>query len=173
MEPHVPETVAARAVLWAALFLVSVFALRTPVAPNGLALVRDNASTCRLGALGSGAACPCSALPADARAALGLPQALNAVSAAELERVPGIGPVRARAIVAERERGGAFASLDALSSRVAGIGERTIDRIRPHLFAVGPDPACGAQELVELSRLGSSWGQQGGRRWKPPSRDGG
>ena len=35
---------------------------------------------------------------------------------------------------------------DALAARVPGIGPRTIDRIRPHLFAVGPDPACGVGE---------------------------
>ena len=73
------------------------------------------------------------------------PCALNSASVEDLERVPGIGPMRASAIAAERERGGDFASLEALSQRVPGIGRKTIDRIRPHLFAVGPDPACGAR----------------------------
>ncbi len=101
------------------------------------------ASSCRLGDFASAPACACTELPADARAALGLPQPLNLASAEALERVPGIGPTRARAITGERERGGAFDSIDALARRVPGIGPKTIDRIRPHLFAVGTDPACG------------------------------
>jgi competence ComEA-like helix-hairpin-helix protein len=46
---------------------------------------------------------------------------LNTASAAELQRVPGIGPVGARRIVAERERGGPFRSPGDLV-RVAGFG---------------------------------------------------
>ena len=142
MEPRVPETNAARALLFAALAVVSVLAARAPSAPLSLALVHDGAA-CRLGRAGSAPACACNELPADARGALGLPQDLNSASAADLERVPGLGPMRARAIAAERATGGAFDSLQALSRRVPGIGPRTVDRIRPHLFAAGPDPACG------------------------------
>ena len=141
MEPRVPETNAVRATLWLAIGVFIVLSARAPAAPGMLALVRAG-SGCRLAAETSAATCLCDQLPADARAALGLPQALNAASAAELERVPGLGPKRARAIAAERERGGAFESLQVLARRVPGIGPKTIDRIRPHLFAVGPDPAC-------------------------------
>ena len=142
MEPRVAETNAARAALWAAVAVVAFLGASDPSAPGALALVRDG-SACRLGVAGSAQPCECSALPVDARAALGLPQPLNSASAVELERVPGLGPLRASAIAAERERGGAFESIQALSRRVPGIGPKTIDRIRPHLFAVGPDPACG------------------------------
>ena len=142
MEPRVPETNAVRAWLWAALAIAALLELRVPAAPGPLALVRD-ASGCRLGEAGFAPVCACDALPADVREALGVPQPLNSASAAELERVPGLGPARARAIAAEREAGGAFASLEALSARVPGIGPKTVDRIRPHLFAAGPDPACG------------------------------
>jgi len=142
VEPRVPETTAARAALWLAMAVIVVLSARAPAAPGPLSLVRDG-SGCRLAAAADAPACTCSELPADARAALGLPQALNTASAAELERVPGLGPKRARAIAVERESGGDFESLQALSRRVPGIGPKTIDRIRPHLFAVGPDPACG------------------------------
>jgi competence protein ComEA len=141
LEPRVPETNAVRALLWAVVAVVAVLSVRAPAAPGALALVRDG-SGCRLGRAASAPACDCAALPADARAALGLPQDLNSASTAELERVPGLGPTRARAIAAERERGGAFESLAALSQRVRGIGPKTVDRIRPRLFTVGPDPAC-------------------------------
>ncbi len=141
MEPRVPETNAARALLWVLVATAAVLSARAPVPPAALALVRDGAA-CRLGLAGSAPACDCGTLPAEARAALGLPQGLNSASEAELERVPGLGPARARAIADERERGGEFESLEAVSRRVPGIGRKTIDRIRPHLFAVGPDPAC-------------------------------
>lgn len=144
MEPRVPETNAARALLWALVTAVVVLSARAPAPPAALALVHDG-STCRLGLAGSAPACDCVALPAEARAALGLPQGLNSASQADLERVPGLGPARARAIADERERGGEFESLEAVSRRVPGIGRKTIDRIRPHLFAVGPDPACASR----------------------------
>jgi competence protein ComEA len=143
LTPRVPETTAARAAILAAVALVAVLGARPPADPGPLALVRDTAG-CRLGRAGSGLACDCREMPPDARVALGLPQALNRASAAALERVPGLGPARARAIALERAQGGEFDSLDALARRVPGIGPKTVDRIRPHLFAVGPDPACGA-----------------------------
>lgn len=54
---------------------------------------------------------------------------INAASADELAALPGIGPVRARAIVEERTRGGAFKNLADLT-RVKGIGAATIERLR-------------------------------------------
>jgi len=55
----------------------------------------------------------------------------NRADAASLETLPGIGPVRAAAIVAERERR-PFASLEELV-RVPGIGPRTLARLRSWL----------------------------------------
>ena len=46
---------------------------------------------------------------------------LNTASVAELQQLPGIGPVGAKRIVAERERGGPFRSPGELT-RVAGFG---------------------------------------------------
>lgn len=54
---------------------------------------------------------------------------LNRATAAELERLPGIGPARARAIVEDRHRRGPFASVDQLV-RVPGIGPAVVARIR-------------------------------------------
>ena len=139
-----PDTVAARAALWAA---ISPFRCWRVRAPERRPRSRSSATPRR--SAGSRAReadppCDCGALPVDARIALGLPQALNTRERAALERVPGLGPVRAQAIVARaRARRRDSTSLDALSSACAGIGARTIDRIRSHLYAVGPDPACG------------------------------
>jgi competence protein ComEA len=56
----------------------------------------------------------------------------NRATELELDRLPGVGPAAARAIVAARERDGAFASPDDLL-RVPGIGGGTLGRMRPHL----------------------------------------
>ncbi len=74
---------------------------------------------------------------------------LNSASAASLEALPGVGPKRAAAIVAHRAANGPFRAVDDLDA-VAGIGARTLDRLRPFLFvppvnpdAPGADPTAG------------------------------
>lgn len=54
---------------------------------------------------------------------------LNRASASELEALPGIGPAKARAIVAYRELHGPFATLEALA-QVRGIGPRILAQLR-------------------------------------------
>lgn len=61
----------------------------------------------------------------------------NRAPVEELDRLPGVGPSVARAIVAEREEGGPFRTPEELE-RVRGIGPATLERIRP---------------LLDLSRL--------------------
>ena len=53
---------------------------------------------------------------------------LNSASPTDLQRLPGIGPAKARAIVAYREAHGPFASIEALAA-VPGIGASIIKRI--------------------------------------------
>jgi len=53
---------------------------------------------------------------------------LNAATAAELERLPGIGPSRARDIVADRERHGSFSRVTDLD-RIPGIGPAAVARL--------------------------------------------
>jgi len=62
------------------------------------------------------------------------PLDVNRASAASLERLPGIGPTRAAAIVADRAEHGRFADLDALA-RVRGIGLGTIAGLHGHAIA--------------------------------------
>ena len=57
---------------------------------------------------------------------------LDRATAAELERLPGIGPSLAARIVAERDRNGPYGGADALL-RVPGIGPRKLELIRPYL----------------------------------------
>ncbi|MDI9370297.1 MAG: ComEA family DNA-binding protein [Synergistaceae bacterium] len=54
---------------------------------------------------------------------------VNSASAAELQTLPGIGPVTARAIIEHRERVGPFRSLESLMD-VSGIGPKKLEAIR-------------------------------------------
>lgn len=54
---------------------------------------------------------------------------INSADVATLETLPGVGPVTAQKIVAEREANGPFATPDDLS-RVAGIGPKRLEQLR-------------------------------------------
>jgi competence protein ComEA len=60
------------------------------------------------------------------------PVDLNRASAAELTRLPGIGPVLAARIVAARDAQGPFASVDDLR-RVSGVGPSKLAAFREHV----------------------------------------
>lgn len=75
-------------------------------------------------------------------------------TAAELARLPGVGPALARRIVADRESLGAFGGIAGLD-RVPGVGAGLLARLAPHLrFATGPadTPASGEAAPVDLNR---------------------
>ncbi|HEX9780001.1 MAG TPA: ComEA family DNA-binding protein [bacterium] len=57
---------------------------------------------------------------------------VNRASAAELERLPGIGPRLAGRIAKEREARGPFTTVDDLA-RVPGIGPATVRRLAPYV----------------------------------------
>lgn len=59
---------------------------------------------------------------------------LNAADTYDLDRLPGIGPAKAEAILAYREEHGPFQSVDDLLS-VSGIGEVTLENLRPYVTA--------------------------------------
>lgn len=67
------------------------------------------------------------------------PVDVNVATAAELETLPGIGPVTAARIVIEREDHGPFVSIDDLT-RVKGVGPATVERLGG-LAVVGPPVA--------------------------------
>lgn len=70
------------------------------------------------------------------------PVDLNQADATTLERLPGIGPVLAAAIVAEREAHGPFASIEDLE-RVKGIGPRKTERLAGRVTLGAPDDGDG------------------------------
>lgn len=57
---------------------------------------------------------------------------LNTASQSELESVKGLGPAKAKAIIAHREKQGAFKSVDELD-KVKGFGKATVNKLRPEL----------------------------------------
>ncbi len=60
---------------------------------------------------------------------------INRAVAADFEKLPGIGPVKARAIVEYRIKNGSFAKISDIQN-VTGIGPKTFERIAP-LLTVG------------------------------------
>ena len=61
---------------------------------------------------------------------------VNTATVEELQLLPGIGEVRARAVIAVRKQRGGFKSLEDLL-QVKGIGEVGLDRLRPHVTVNG------------------------------------
>ncbi len=62
---------------------------------------------------------------------------LNQATETELTRLPGIGPSRAQAIIALRDRMKRFKRIEDIM-RVKGIGRRTFRKLRPMLALEGP-----------------------------------
>lgn len=69
------------------------------------------------------------ALPLSASLVNATPVNVNTASQSELESIRGLGPSKAKAIIAEREKGGAFYDSYDLQSRVRGIGERSVSKL--------------------------------------------
>jgi competence protein ComEA len=76
--------------------------------------------------------------------ALSEPIDINTATAAELCRLPDIGPVRSQAIVDERTKA-PFKSVDDLC-RVRGIKAKTVDKLRPYVTVGGESQRVVAKE---------------------------
>lgn len=79
--------------------------------------------------------------PPSRKAAPAAPLDVNAATAAELMRLPGIGPTLAERIVDDRRRRGPYLQLDDLA-RIPGIKAKTIEKLRPYLLVPQP-PLAG------------------------------
>jgi competence protein ComEA len=64
---------------------------------------------------------------------------INAASAAELTRLPGIGETTAQRIVEFREQNGPFGRIEDLM-KVKGIGEKSFEKLRPSITVGTPKP---------------------------------
>ena len=65
---------------------------------------------------------------------------INTASKEELNALPGIGPVKAEAIIKYREEKGPFKSVDELKN-VYGIGDKILDRLKSEISVSSPDAA--------------------------------
>jgi competence protein ComEA len=65
---------------------------------------------------------------------------LNRATAAELQQLPGVGPVLAKRMLDHRKRHGAFVSVDDLLD-VKGIGRKKMARLRPLVMVQATAPA--------------------------------
>ncbi len=134
-----PRLAPARALVWAVLAALALRPLLAPAEAGPLAPVLDG-ERCVLRTASAREPCPCERWDAELRGVLDLPLPLNRANSEDLQTLSGIGPVRAAAIVADRERLGPFGDPEELS-RVRGIGSATAARLAAGLFT-GDDPAC-------------------------------
>ena len=74
----------------------------------------------------------------------------NTATEADLDRLPGLGPGAARAVVADREANGPFRAADDLL-RVRGVGPKTLEKMRPHLD-LPEDPGSGRSAEPRYAR---------------------
>lgn len=85
---------------------------------------------------------------------------INRASAEELELLPGIGRVRAEAIVRYRNEHGPFQSLEELGN-VAGIGGKTLENLRAYLRPIESSPVAATSPTRRTPEV---------RRAPPPRR---
>ncbi len=83
---------------------------------------------------------------------------INTASAEELQLLPGVGRVRADAILVTRKERGGFKSVDDLTA-VNGIGQSMLKRLRPHVTLKGKTTA---RSTGASGRTSDSAGQKAG-----------
>jgi competence protein ComEA len=65
---------------------------------------------------------------------------LNLATQSELESVKGIGPTKAKNIIAHRDKNGPFKSVDDLAG-VKGFGKASVEKLKPELAVSGAKTA--------------------------------
>ncbi len=65
---------------------------------------------------------------------------INTATEAELDKLPGIGPAKAKAIIDDRSKNGAFKSVEDIK-RVKGIGDATFDKLKSEISVAGAGAA--------------------------------
>lgn len=93
------------------------------------------------------------ALPLSMQSVTAAPVNVNTASQSELESIRGLGPSKAKAIIAEREKGGAFYDSYDLQSRVRGIGERSVSKLMENGLKI--EGQSGYRETKSSSRAES------------------
>ena len=89
---------------------------------------------------------------------------INTATKEELDGLPGIGPVKAQAIVDHRKAHGAFKTIEDLKD-VKGIGARRFEKLKPDLAVSGPNTG------VKLAAKGEGGSARFGRDSAASRRD--
>ena len=81
---------------------------------------------------------------------------VNSADQAALESVRGLGPSKAKAILAERKKNGPFKDAADLHGRVKGIGEKTVERLMGNGLLVNgkSTAAAGSSKKVKAADKG-------------------
>lgn len=78
---------------------------------------------------------------------------VNTAGDAELQKIKGIGSVKAKAILDERKKNGPFKSLEDVAARVKGIGDKTIaDWKKSGEVVAGPAAPAAAKDAGKDSK---------------------
>lgn len=75
---------------------------------------------------------------------------INSASQESLESIKGVGSARAKLIIEERNKNGAYKSPEDLSNRVRGVGDKTVSKMREQGLTFESD---GQSKVVKGSRL--------------------
>ena len=74
---------------------------------------------------------------------------INTASEAELDKLPGVGPAKAKAIVEDRQKNGPFKSVDDVK-RVKGIGDKTYEDLKGQISVGGKGAAAAHKAPAKL-----------------------
>ncbi|MCX7169124.1 MAG: ComEA family DNA-binding protein [Proteobacteria bacterium] len=69
---------------------------------------------------------------------------INTAAEAELDKLPGVGPAKAKAIVEDRKKNGPFKTVDDLK-RVKGIGDKNFEKLKSEITVDGAGAAAKAE----------------------------
>ena len=78
---------------------------------------------------------------------------INTATEAELDKLPWIGPVKAKAIVEERKKNGAFKSIEDIK-RVKGIGDATLGKLKSEITVSGAAAAAPKADDKKADKKG-------------------
>ena len=111
-------------------------ARRAPVKVTGAQRLQLRAAAAALLALLLLAGVAGPGLAAESRASLSGVVNLNTASSEQLQMLPGVGEVRANAIIDARKKNGGFKSVDDLVE-VKGVGPSLLEKLRPYVAVTG------------------------------------
>lgn len=100
-------------------------------------------------------------------AVLASPINVNTATQSELESIKGIGPSKAKTIIAERLDGGHFQDANDLQKRVRGIGMRSVEKMVDNGLTI-ESPSSFREPNGRTKKEGSSTGRRNSRAQASP-----